>query len=322
MPDGNDDGEIGRMDVRKPWIRYLAAIEPHRTALFHHCRYLARNVWDAEDLVQEAMLRGFANIALEDYDVSNWRAYLIRTATNLWIDRTRKARPLPLDGLPEAAAPGTAEMSVELRDGGKTLFSRLAPQERAALVLKEAGGFTLEEIAAMLETTTGAVKSALHRARTKLGEPENETPQNRPTEELIDKFVEAFNAGDFARLAALLLETVTAEVFALGTGRGREELQKPDRWLHACLYGHPGDEMPTRRAEKRIYLDEPIVVVWNEAEDGEKIEEIWRFSETEGAISYVRDYCACPEVIEEVARSMNLPSRVTSYRVHLRPPQD
>ncbi|MEX0840404.1 MAG: sigma factor-like helix-turn-helix DNA-binding protein, partial [Parvibaculum sp.] len=195
-------------------------------------------------------------------------------------------------------------------------------QERAALVLKEAGGFTLEEIATMLETTTGAVKSALHRARTKLGEPENETPQNRPTEELIDKFVEAFNAGDFARLAALLLETVTAEVFALGTGRGREELQKPDRWLHACLYGHPGDEMPTRRAEKRIYLDEPIVVVWNEAEDGEKIEEIWRFSETEGAISYVRDYCACPEVIEEVARSMNLPSRVTSYRVHLRPPQD
>ena len=274
MPDQNDDEKMGRMAVRKPWIRYLAVIEPHREALFRHCRYLARNVWDAEDLVQETMLRGFANIALEDYDVSNWRAYLFRTATNLWIDQRRKAEPSPTNETLPASISDETHRAMELRDGGRTLFSRLAPQERAALVLKDGGGFTLEEIATMLTTTTGAIKSALHRARTRLGEPGNEAPANRPPEALIHRFVDSFNAAHFEGLASLLLETVTAEVFMLGTGRGREELKKPDRWLYACLYGHSGGPRCPQRAEKRIYLDEPIVVLWR-AEDGEeKLEEV------------------------------------------------
>lgn len=320
MPNANNREDISRETVRGPWVRYLATIEPHRGALFRHCRYLARNVWDAEDLVQETMLRGFTHLALEDYDVSNWRAYLFRTATNLWIDQKRKSGRGPLDETLPASISDDTSRTTELREGGRTLFSRLAPQERAALVLKEGGGFTLEEISTMLTTTTGAVKSALHRARTRLGDPENEASANRPSEVLIDRFVAAFNAADFEELASLLLETATAEVFMLGTGRGREELQKPDRWLYACLYGHSGGPRTPQRAEKRLYLDEAIVVLWREEDGEEKLEEVWRFTECEGGIARIRDYCACPETIDEIASAFNAPCRTRSYRIYLGAP--
>ena len=86
--------------------------------------------------------------------------------------REREARA-PLADPDEARAPGPGpETSSHVRDAGSRLLQRLAPQERAAIVLKEIFDMSLEEIAALLATTTGAVKSALHRGRGRLREPE------------------------------------------------------------------------------------------------------------------------------------------------------
>jgi len=75
------------------------------------------------------------------------------------------------------------------------LFGQLSPQERAAVVLKDAFDLSLEEIAEALSTTTGAVKAALHRGRGKLVEPAtNDTPAPAPG--VLNAFCAAFNAGD------------------------------------------------------------------------------------------------------------------------------
>lgn len=92
-----------------------------------------------------------------------------------------------------------------------TLLVQLSPQERAAVVLKDAFDLGLEDIADILSTTVGAVKAALHRGRGKLAEPDVETPR-APAAGALDAFVEAFNAGDLDRLAVLLLDTSTVEV--------------------------------------------------------------------------------------------------------------
>src|SRR5438876_1167822 len=83
---------------------------------------------------------------------------------------------------------------------------RPSPQERAALVLKEVFDMTLEEIALLLATTTGAVKAALHRGRDRLREPEGAPASRRPLPSpgVVDRFIERYNAKDVEGLVALM----------------------------------------------------------------------------------------------------------------------
>ena len=90
--------------------------------------------------------------------IENPRAYLLRTATNLWIDTVRR-RGNEATALAEQAPLATsidAEAAGAVRDAGTVLLQRLAPQERAAVVLKELFDYRLEEIAEVLATTVGA----------------------------------------------------------------------------------------------------------------------------------------------------------------------
>ena len=84
-------------------------------------------------------------------------------------------------------------------------MQRLAPQERAAVVLKELFDAPLDEIALVLGTSVGAVKSALHRGRARLRDAgdEGDAPSQRPrpSAALVDRFVAAYNAGDKAGLS-------------------------------------------------------------------------------------------------------------------------
>jgi len=116
-------------------------------------------VTDAEDLLQDAFARGFVTLGCMTQDVPNPRGWLFRLASHLWIDRTRRMREEPGD-VPETASFGEPRAT---REAAGTLISRLSPQERAAVVLKDAFDLSLEEIAETLSTTAGAVKAALHR---------------------------------------------------------------------------------------------------------------------------------------------------------------
>src|SRR5690242_259645 len=77
-------------EAKAAWFRYLELIMPFRPDLYRYCRSLVQDPWDAEDLVQDTLLRGFAKLGSTHHRIDNPRGYLVRTATNLWIDAERK----------------------------------------------------------------------------------------------------------------------------------------------------------------------------------------------------------------------------------------
>jgi RNA polymerase sigma-70 factor, ECF subfamily len=116
--------------------RFVERTEPLRPGLHRYCRSLTGSVWDAEDLVQDTLLRAFAKLGEIRQEIASPKAYLLRIASNLWIDRVRR---------PEAPAPNpiaTAEdpsRPVEVRDAARELMSWLSPQEGAAFVSTDPG---------------------------------------------------------------------------------------------------------------------------------------------------------------------------------------
>ncbi len=97
---------------------------------------------------------------------------MFRIASNLWLNRVRDARESSMDPSAAAGLPAETTDLRATREAAGSLIGRLAPQERAAVVLKDVFELSLEETAEALSTTTGAVKAALHRGRGKLAEPE------------------------------------------------------------------------------------------------------------------------------------------------------
>src|SRR5712692_10306934 len=84
LPDGLRD------ELRGAWHRYIDLLAPLRPVLHGYCRRLTGNLWDAEDLVQDTLLRAFARWGVTYPEIRDPRAYLLRTATNVWIDTLRR----------------------------------------------------------------------------------------------------------------------------------------------------------------------------------------------------------------------------------------
>jgi RNA polymerase sigma-70 factor (ECF subfamily) len=190
--------------VQRPWRRFLEEYEPLRGDLYRYCRLLTRSPWDAEDLAQDVLARAFVTLGGAAEAPANPRAWMFRVASNHWLNQVKRPRET------SAAAP---EASVEPdlrgpREAAGSLVARLAPQERAAVVLKDVFDFSLEEIAEALSTSVGAVKAALHRGRGKLVEP-NEERAEPAHPAVLDAFCAAFNARDIDGLTALLLDNVS-----------------------------------------------------------------------------------------------------------------
>src|SRR5262245_29162820 len=178
-----------------PWRRYLDRLEPHRPALHAYCRRLTGNVWDGDDLVQDTLLKVFAVLARTDVAIDNPKSYLIRTATNLWIDRVRRsAREQAAIALDQSDAASHPQAFVDGRPGAAALFQQLHPQERAAIVMKEVLDLSLEDTAALLQTTVGAVKSALSRARGRIDGRRTPAGFDAPPPALVDAFMRALAA--------------------------------------------------------------------------------------------------------------------------------
>jgi RNA polymerase sigma-70 factor (ECF subfamily) len=195
------------------------------------------------------------------------------------------------------------------REAAGTLIAQLSPRERASVVLKDAFGLSLEEIAEALSTTTGAVKAALHRGRAKLIDPEPE--KSAPVAPgVLDAFCDAFNARDLDRLTALLLESTTMEFPGLRIEYGVNAVRTGS--LGRTLFGCPeGGHTPpvSPRCELRAYRDEWILLWWW----GEEVHAIVRIDADGDRIAKMRDYHHCPEVITEVCREVDVPFRTHGY---------
>ncbi|MEU6663952.1 RNA polymerase sigma factor SigJ [Streptomyces sp. NPDC046821] len=241
----------------------IEEFEEHRPVLMGVVYRMLGRVADAEDVVQDAWLRW----SQADRDeVREPRAYLVRVATRLAIDRLRQAQtrreayvgpwlPEPLVTDYGPTAPDTAETAV-LADSVSlavlVVLESLSPLERAVFVLREAFGFPFAEIAATLERSESAVRQLAGRARRHVDErrPRYEVdPVER--RDLTERFLAAATGGDLEGLMALL----APDVRLVGDSGGKtkaplrviESADKVGRFLHGV--SGKGDEFTVRFVE-------------------------------------------------------------------------
>jgi RNA polymerase sigma-70 factor (ECF subfamily) len=217
----------------------IEVMEAHRHELTAYCYRMLGSGSEAEDAVQETLVRAWRRA--ESFEGrSSLRSWLYRIATNVCLDMhrsvQRRARPMDLvaasppeekylgTALPEATwispiadervLPVNADPAevAEVRDSVRLAFvtalQHLPGRQRAALILCEVLRWQASEVAELLDTSTAAVNSALQRARATLAElPRETTPRPAETDtELLARYVDAFERYDMSQLVALLHE--------------------------------------------------------------------------------------------------------------------
>lgn len=313
-----------RDDARAAWHRYIDFLTPFRPQLYKYCRRLTGDIWDAEDLVQDTMVRGFGTLSHVHATIANPRAYLVRIATNLWVDtirhRTSEAHALALEG-DELRSPVAAKTdAAAVRDAAAHLMQMLPAQERAALVLKEVFDLSLNEIAETLGTSVGAVKAALHRGRSTLEESKEARSSRRakPSADLVDRFVERLNASDLRGLLALMLDTATVDMPGNLLEVGRKQFESKGSWLWQAVHVHPdmpAELRPPKFVNQRVIFEgEPMLLGFLVQGDSRFLMAVVRFEEEAGQISRIRAYNFSPEVIQEVGGGLGLAAGVVPYR--------
>jgi RNA polymerase sigma-70 factor (ECF subfamily) len=195
-------------------------VEPYRAALEVHCYRMLGSPHDAEDLVQETLLRAWNG--LERFErrasVNTW---LYRIATNACLDelerRPRRAEPVqpfPDDRLEQAASPVVDPAArYALREGMELAFltaiQQLPGRQRAVLILRDVLGWTAPEVAELLDSTVAAVNSALQRARATIDgvlPAADPVPAAAAERDLLRRYVDAWERVDIDGLVGLLRE--------------------------------------------------------------------------------------------------------------------
>jgi RNA polymerase sigma-70 factor, ECF subfamily len=216
----------------------------HRRELTGYCYRMLGSSFDAEDAVQETMVRAWRGLA--DFEGrSALRSWLYRIATNVCLDqlsgRQRRALPMDMSGSPwqpvesslAARRPGTAWVEPVLdrqvmpedsdpaeravvRESIRLAFvaalQHLPPRQRAVLILREVLRWKADEVAQLLDTTVASVNSALQRARATLAENGGELeprPLDADARELLEKYVDAFERYDIDSFVRLLHDDAT-----------------------------------------------------------------------------------------------------------------
>ena len=210
-------------------------LESYRRELTAYCYRMLASPFEAEDAVQETLLRAWR--ARDSFEGrAALRSWLYRIATNVCLDllkgRERRARPMDLgpsvepviENLNERSevtwiepTPDPADALVEretIRLAFVAALQHLPPRQRAVLILCEVLRWQASEVAELLETTVASVNSALQRARATLESADVSLDDPAPAlaeadSDLLARFVEAFEAYDVDRLTALIHEDAT-----------------------------------------------------------------------------------------------------------------
>ena len=193
-------------------------VEPHRRALEVHAYRMLGSTPDAEDIVQETLMRAWRRLDRFERR-STIETWLYRIATNACLDELerRPRRPEPVDPYPderllaaETAVVDPAARYAE-REGVELAFltaiQRLPGRQRAILILRDVLGWTAGEVAELLDSTVAAVNSGLQRARATIDTElpaESRTAAAPSDRELLAEYIDAWERVDMDDLITLI----------------------------------------------------------------------------------------------------------------------
>lgn len=221
---------------------FAASTDRYRRELLAHCYRMLGSVQDAEDLVQETLLRAWRARDSYDENRAGMRTWLYRIATNACLTalEQRGRRPLPaglgaagedpreplvhggetpwLQPIPDSMIADPSESALvqgSLRLAFVAALQQLPAKQRAVLVLREVLDWPAAQVAQALDMSPAAVNSALQRARKTLhssGLREDEVVENAAQRAVVDSYVAAFRRADLAALEKLLADDVILEM--------------------------------------------------------------------------------------------------------------
>ncbi|MCD0484300.1 sigma-70 family RNA polymerase sigma factor [Streptacidiphilus sp. ASG 303] len=253
-----------------------ALLEHHRRELTGYCYRMLGSAFEAEDAVQETLVRAWRSHDRFE-GRSSLRSWLYRIATNVCLDmvrgRERRARPMDLSspatadtalapGLPEAAWIGPVPDGRVLESGGDpaevavqretvrlafvAALQHLAPRQRAVLILREVLRWRASEVAELLGTSVASVNSALQRARAavadgRVARDAPAAPADGAQRALLARYVDAFERYDLEALTAVLHDDATLSMppYALWL-RGHADIRA---WLLGTGHGCRGSRL-------------------------------------------------------------------------------
>jgi RNA polymerase sigma-70 factor, ECF subfamily len=322
---------------------FARLIGPYRHELLVHCYRMLGSLQDAEDVLQEALLRAWRRLGTLRQPAS-LRAWLYKIATHACLDALdkRPRRTLPSDIYPPADPWGSMappiegpiwleplpdEWLVDASDHPEARYTMhesialafqvalqlLPPRRRAVLILRDVLAWQAKEVAHLLDMTISAVNSALHRARATMRKYHGadrdaavrSLPDDERTRRLLGEYVQAWGAGDIAKLIALLKDDATWIMPPLPTWyRGREA-------IHAFI----ATRLLAARGVRRRYIParangQPAMAIYHRSDGGEAYRavglQVLTIEESVWQIAQVTTFLK-PELFSRFALAVELP---------------
>ncbi|AZO44267.1 sigma-70 family RNA polymerase sigma factor [Mesorhizobium sp. M7D.F.Ca.US.005.01.1.1] len=277
------------------YAAFLGTVSHLRVKLHRYCARMTGSALDGEDIMQEALFEAYRKIERLD-DAQALRPWLFRIAHNRCIDfiRNRQARQRAEAGyagddivLPvEPAGPG-AGRAIE------RLVVHLPPKERACVLLKDVFDHSLEEIAELVGSTSGGVKSALNRGRAKLAalpaQPVAAPAHDPELARLLDRYVELFNRRDWDGVRAMASADARLRVSDCYNG-----LLSGSPYFVEYERGEPW------RMQQGAIEGEIVLVVDRLHGEEWRPAYLVRIHADGGVIDRISDYYACPWILDMV----------------------
>jgi len=269
--------------------RFMELVDELRPELHRYCARMTGSVFDGEDIVQETLAKAYYALG-QMMEPPNLRPWLFRIAHNTAMDFLKRAERKNVElvsDVPERAEAEDAGIDPMLVEAALGVFVELPAIQRSAVILKDVLGHTLEETAATMGTTVGAVKAALSRARANIahvspaavahrGQPAS--PQERA---MLRRYVDLFNDRNWDGLRALLSEEAQLDIVS----------RVQQRAISAGYYDRYAEILKSEdiRAEAGFVDGVPAIAMFRPASSAEPAYFILLESR-DGRLSLVRDF--------------------------------
>src|SRR5580704_13992652 len=296
-----DAEQAGLFEPRR--IAFIESIANFRPRMHRYCARMTGSALDGEDVMQEAIFEAY--LKLGSFDTSRpLGPWLLRIAHNRCIDFLRR-RQVRLEVEAEAALqaliPPTEAVGKGVDRAIERLVIALPPKERACVLLKDVFDYSLEEIADLVESTTGGVKAALNRGRGKLAMLADVQPPERKSSKeelaLLRLYVDRFNRRDWQGVRELASADARLRVADCFAGRLADS-------PYFVEYERP--IVPWRMALGEVD-GETVVVILRDDPQGALPFSAIRIGLADGKVTSITDYIKCSWIFETASVSLRQP---------------